>query len=78
MFNVGTGVETSVLELHERIQRVAGIERERGVRPRRGSGELQRSVLDPRLAARELGWRAERSLDDGLAETWDWISAAMS
>ena len=74
VLNVGTGVETSVLELYERIQRVAGVERapEFGdARP----GELQRSVLDASLAKRELGWQPQRSLDEGLAETWGWISS---
>jgi UDP-glucose 4-epimerase len=74
VLNVGTGVETSVLELYERIQRVTGVEREpefAGSRP----GELQRSVLDPSLAQRELGWEPQHSLDEGLAETWAWISS---
>src|SRR6266511_2764061 len=73
VFNVGTGSETSVLDLYERIQRVAGIEREPEFADAR-PGELRRSVLDPSLAQRELGWKATRSLDEGLAETWAWIS----
>jgi len=74
VLNVGTSVETSVLELYGRIQRVAGVERE----PEFGDarpGELQRSVLDASLAKRELGWEPEHSLDEGLAETWAWISS---
>jgi len=74
VLNVGTGVETSVLELYGRIQRVAGVERE----PEFGEarpGELQRSVLDASLAKRELGWQPQHSLDEGLAETWAWISS---
>jgi UDP-glucose 4-epimerase len=73
--NVGTGIETSVLELYEKIQRATGIERApefASARP----GELQRSVLDPSLAQGELGWEPKRTLDEGLAETWAWISAA--
>jgi UDP-glucose 4-epimerase len=74
VLNVGTGVETSVLDLYERIQRAAEIERPaEHAEPR--AGELQRSVLDPSLAERELGWKAERSLDEGLAATWAWISS---
>jgi UDP-glucose 4-epimerase len=76
-FNVGTGAETSVLDLYEHIEDAAGTERDpEYAEPR--PGELQRSVLDPSLAHRELGWRAERSLDEGLAATWAWISADMS
>jgi UDP-glucose 4-epimerase len=74
VLNVGTGVETSVLELYERIQRVAGVEREPAFAEAR-PGELQRSVLDPSLAKRELGWEPAHSLDEGLAETWAWISS---
>jgi len=74
VFNVGTGIETSVLELYGRIQEAAGIERAPGHAEAR-AGELQRSVLDPSLAERELGWKPQRSLDDGLAATWAWIGA---
>jgi UDP-glucose 4-epimerase len=74
VFNVGTGTETSVLDLYERIQRAAGIQREPDFAPPR-PGELQRSVLDPSRAQRELGWSSKHSLDEGLAETWAWISA---
>jgi UDP-glucose 4-epimerase len=72
VFNVGTGVETSVLELYEAIQRVSGIQRDPAFADAR-LGELQRSVLDVSLAERELGWRPEHSLDDGLGKTWAWI-----
>jgi UDP-glucose 4-epimerase len=75
VFNVGTGVETSVLDLYARIQGVSGIEREPEFAPRR-AGELQRSVLDLSLARSELGWEPRHSLNDGLAATWAWISAA--
>jgi UDP-glucose 4-epimerase len=75
VYNVGTGVETSVLELYDAIQAATGIEREPVFAPPR-LGELQRSVLDPSLAARELGWRPERSLADGLADTWRWVKSS--
>ena len=69
VFNVGTGRETSVLELAEACGRVSGAEAEPVFAPPR-LGELQRSVLDPGLAERELGFRATTDLDTGLAETW--------
>ena len=74
VLNVGTGRETSVLELYDAITAAAGTRPEPELAPAR-LGELQRSVLDPELAARELGWRAQRPLDEGLRATWEWMSA---
>jgi UDP-glucose 4-epimerase len=72
VFNIGTGVETSVLELYDAIQRASGVKRESAFAEAR-LGELQRSVLDTSLAERALGWRPSHSLDEGLARTWAWI-----
>ena len=75
VYNVGTGAR----DLGARALRPLPSRRRRRGRGRarsRRPGELQRSVLDISLAERELGWRPERALDDGLAETWAWISAA--
>jgi UDP-glucose 4-epimerase len=73
VYNIGTDTETSVLELYDAIQQASGIERAAEHAPAR-LGELQRSALDPSLAARELGWRAEVDLPSGLAETWAWVT----
>lgn len=72
VFNIGTGVELSVAALHEACLRVAGSALAPEHAPARPA-DLLRSVLDPGLAAAELGWRPETSLEDGLAETWDWV-----
>jgi UDP-glucose 4-epimerase len=72
VFNVGTGVETSVLELYRAITAATGIEREPQHVDAR-LGELQRSVLDPSAAGRVLGWRADTPLADGLARAWRWV-----
>jgi UDP-glucose 4-epimerase len=72
IFNVGTGRETSVLDLYGACVRVSGVQVEAEHAPAR-PGELDRSVLDPGLAATELGFRPEVGLDDGLRATWDWI-----
>ena len=74
VFNVGTGVETSVVELYELCRRVSGIDTEPEFAPPR-LGELQRSVLDIGLAQRELGWRPEQPLEDGLRATWESMTA---
>jgi len=73
VFNVGTGDETSVVDLYELCRRVAGSEVEAQEAPAR-LGELQRSVLDASLAGRELGWRPEVSLEEGLRRTWESIA----
>ena len=74
VFNVGTGRETSVLDLFRECRRVSGVEIEPEFAPPR-VGELQRSVLDPALAERELGFRAGIDLAIGLARTWESIRA---
>jgi UDP-glucose 4-epimerase len=74
VFNVGTGIETSVVELYDLCRRVAGSSLETEEAPAR-LGELQRSVLDVALAKRDLGWRAETPLEDGLRRTWESFAA---
>jgi UDP-glucose 4-epimerase len=74
VFNVGTGLETSVTELFDACRALAGVDLEAETAPPR-LGELQRSVLDPSRAAGDLGWRAEHGLEEGLRLTWDSISA---
>jgi UDP-glucose 4-epimerase len=73
VYNVGTGRETSVLELFDLCRSVAGKDVEPEFAPAR-PGELQRSVLDASRAVDELGWRAEHGLGEGLRETWEWFA----
>jgi len=75
VYNIGTGVETSVNELHAACRRVSGVDREPDYAAER-PGEIQRSVTDPGLAARELGWRPEASLEEGLKLTWQSLQEA--
>ena len=70
-FNIGTGVETSVADLYERLVRAAGVDAAPAHAPAR-PGEQRRSCLDDSLAARELGWRPRVTLDDGLERTVTW------
>ena len=72
VYNVGTGRETSVVELLELCQRIAGTSFEPNLQPAR-PGELQRAVVDPSRAVDELGWRPEHSLEDGLRETYEFF-----
>jgi UDP-glucose 4-epimerase len=75
VFNVGSGVETSVLELHERCRAVSGDGRAPTFASAR-EGDVLRSALDVSLAAKALGWRPEVSLDEGLRRTWEWIRSS--
>ena len=70
-FNIGTGVESSVLEMIEALRKAAGLQTlEPEFKPPR-QGELERSSLDVSLAERELGFKAAVSLDEGIALTLD-------
>ena len=73
-YNVGTGRETSVAELHGACRAVAGSAAEPRLEPAR-LGDALRSVLDVSRIEHELGWRARTSLDDGLRRTWEWTAA---
>jgi UDP-glucose 4-epimerase len=71
--NIGTGRETSVLELAEALGRLGGAESfEPEFAPPR-AGEVQRITLDAARAERELGWRPLTKLDEGLAFTLESI-----
>lgn len=66
--NIGTGVETSVNDLHQAMAAAAGSNRRPLHAPPR-PGELARSCLDPSRAAIHLGWKPWTSLADGAAAT---------
>ena len=68
-YNIGTGVETDVLELAALIGRAAGrADFEPRPAPHR-EGEVERTALDTDRAAKELGWRAQLVLEQGLELT---------
>ncbi len=72
VFNVGTGEETSVVQLWEACCATVGTPLA-AVPAEARLGEIQRSVLDASLAADRLGWRPVTTLAEGLAATWEWI-----
>ena len=67
-FNIGTGVETSVLDLVGALDRHAAGPWEAEFRPPR-PGEVERSVLDPTRARDVLGWAPKVALQEGLERT---------
>ena len=71
IFNVGTGRPVSVYELVTAFEKVNGVKLNYRFAPRR-PGDVVAIWADTRLANDELGWKAERSVEDTLASAWAW------
>jgi UDP-glucose 4-epimerase len=74
IWNIGTGVEVTVLELARVISHVAGLPLDPVFAPAR-PGELARSALAANRAERELGWSASTALPVGVERVYRWIEA---
>lgn len=74
VWNLGTGVGTSVLDLVRAYEKASGIEIPYDIVDRR-PGDVARSFADPTKAREELGWAASRDIDDMCADTFRWQSA---
>jgi UDP-glucose 4-epimerase len=70
--NIGTSIETSVLDLAESLQRAAKVNVPIEFAPKR-DGEQRRSAIKNDKAARLLGWKPKVNVEEGLAETYDWF-----
>ncbi len=70
--NIGTGVETSVLQIHDAVATAVGV-RAQPLHASERAGELARVSLDPARAAMQLGWEPWTTLGDGVALTVDWF-----
>jgi UDP-glucose 4-epimerase len=81
-FNVGTGKESSVLDLVDVLQKLgrelniigANDSFEPEFAPAR-AGEVQRSALDPRKSREVLGFDARVALEEGMRRTLEWVVA---
>jgi UDP-glucose 4-epimerase len=72
-YNLGTGLGRSVLEVIAAFERASGRRINYRIVDRR-PGDAAESWADPTLAERELGWKAERDLDEMCADVWRWQS----
>jgi UDP-glucose 4-epimerase len=70
-YNLGVGRGCSVLEIINAFESVTGKKINYRVAPRR-AGDLAECFANPELAKQELGWNAEKSLEDMVADTWNW------
>ena len=76
VYNVAIGVETSLGELAQALLRVMGSELSPEYGPERKVNPVARRLASTTAAANDLGFKAEVSLHDGLAELVDWWQAA--
>ena len=73
IYNLGTGVGYSVLDVLHAFEKACGKEIPYQIKPRR-AGDIAMCYADPAKAARVLGWKAEKGLDEMCADTWRWQS----
>jgi UDP-glucose-4-epimerase GalE len=73
--NLGTGRGTSVQEILDAVERIAGKLVPKRVAPRR-AGDPPALVADPSRAEQLLRWKAKYSLDDIVATAWKWMQNA--
>jgi UDP-glucose 4-epimerase len=71
IFNLGTGQGVSVLEMIETFQKVSGEKINYQIAGRR-QGDIEKVWADPSHANRELGWKAQISLEETLKSAWNW------
>ncbi|WP_150237004.1 UDP-glucose 4-epimerase GalE [Nocardiopsis quinghaiensis] len=74
VYNLGTGQGTSVLEGLRAFERATGSTIPYTVAERR-PGDIAVCFADPSAAARDLGWKAVRTVDDACRDAWRWQSA---
>ena len=71
VFNVGTGRPVSVFELVRGFEAANNLKLNYKVAPRR-AGDVMAVWADTTLANEELGWKAQRELEDTLRSAWEW------
>lgn len=72
-YNLGTGKGVSVLEMIKAVSKACGKELPYSIAPRR-AGDIAVCYADASKANKELGWTAERDLDDMCRDSWNWQS----
>lgn len=71
IFNLGTGIGYSVLDIVKTFEKVNGVAIPYDIKPRR-SGDIAECYADPKKAAEQMGWKAEKTLDDMCRDSWNW------
>ena len=71
IYNLGTGNGYSVLQVVKAFEKASGRPVPYRIQPRR-PGDVAECWADPALAAAELGWKAERGIDEMCRDAWNW------
>ncbi|MDO4614143.1 MAG: UDP-glucose 4-epimerase GalE [Lachnospiraceae bacterium] len=73
IFNLGTGVGYSVLDMVHAFEKACGRELPYVIDPRR-PGDIASCYSDPKKAEEVLGWKAEKNIEDMCRDAWNWQS----
>jgi len=73
VYNVGGGVEATMREAIDALERVSGRTLELLEGPA-AKGDVHRTAADTTAIERDIGWRATTSLKEGLREQWEWAA----
>ena len=72
-YNLGTGRGYSVLEMVAAFEKASGKKVPYKIAPRR-PGDIAECYAAPGVAKRELGWEAQKGIDEMTVDTWRWQS----
>ncbi|MBE7719827.1 MAG: UDP-glucose 4-epimerase GalE [Lacrimispora celerecrescens] len=73
IYNLGTGQGFSVLQMIQAFSKACGKPIPYSIKPRR-LGDIAECYADASLAKKELGWEAERGIDEMCQDSWRWQS----
>ncbi len=71
VYNLGTGVGYSVLDVVKSFEKASGVKIPYEIKPRR-AGDIATCYADPSLAKAELGWEAKRGIEEMCEDSWRW------
>ncbi|MBS6516969.1 MAG: UDP-glucose 4-epimerase GalE [Clostridium sp.] len=74
IYNLGTGKGYSVLDVVKAYEKACGRQIKYEIKPRR-PGDIATCYADASKAKKELGWEAERGIEEMCADSWRWQSA---
>ncbi len=77
VFNLGTGNGVSVLEIINTFEKATGVKVPFEIASRR-AGDIEKVWADASLANKELGWKAEETLENTLRSAWKWQEKLMA